>query len=299
MTSAGDAPAARNSRTPVSPGRLRELRTVRSADERMVQVRGRGPAPEQPPQPDLRRRRVQQVAPADDQRDVLAQIVDDDAEPVRPVAVAVADGQVAGRCHLVRARAERVRSIHVSEPAPRATRQDRPVAARARGTARAADAPPRSVVRLGPGRERRARAVAAIDQPVGPQPLGRVAVGRQRVRVGLAHRAGIRREPQPGQILEDAPHRTPRAPASGRGPRCATGPRRRPPRPHPRPRPRWPRAPGAGSPSAPARSGSARRAAGRAGRSGQSSPPSRAPPSRAARSRSRVSRARVATNSRR
>ena len=47
---------------------------------------------EQPAESDLGGGGVEQVPTADDDADVLAQVVDDDAEPVRPVPVAIADG---------------------------------------------------------------------------------------------------------------------------------------------------------------------------------------------------------------
>ena len=63
----------------------------------MVQER-RGSAPaEEPRQTDLRGRRIDQVVAADHEVHTLAQVVHDDAQRVRPVASAVADGQVTGR----------------------------------------------------------------------------------------------------------------------------------------------------------------------------------------------------------
>src|SRR5687768_8958302 len=65
---------------PRVPRRLRELSAIRPPDQRVVQER-RLPLPTQEaPEPDLRRRGVDQVAAADDEADVLAQVVDDDAE---------------------------------------------------------------------------------------------------------------------------------------------------------------------------------------------------------------------------
>src|SRR4051812_8341850 len=57
--------------------------------------RGRGDAAQQPTEPDLGSRRLHQVLAPDDQVDALTQVIDDHAEAICPVAVSVADGQVA------------------------------------------------------------------------------------------------------------------------------------------------------------------------------------------------------------
>ena len=61
----------------------------------MDEARRRGAA-EQPAKPNLRRRGIEQVLTADDEVDPVAEVVDDDAEAVRPVAMTVPDGHVAG-----------------------------------------------------------------------------------------------------------------------------------------------------------------------------------------------------------
>ena len=86
---------------------------------------------QEPPEPDLRRRRLEQVAAADDEVDALTQVVDDDAEPVRPVAVAVTDGEVADGADVARARPDEP-SIQVSVPPPSATRSTGPSSPRSR-----------------------------------------------------------------------------------------------------------------------------------------------------------------------
>ena len=58
---------------------------------------GRGLASEHPREPDLGPCRVQEILAPDDEVDTLAQVVDDDAEPIRPVAVPVPHREVAVR----------------------------------------------------------------------------------------------------------------------------------------------------------------------------------------------------------
>src|SRR5262245_56555011 len=59
--------------------------------------------------------RVEQVVAADDQRDVLHEVVDSRGELIRPVAVTIADDQVAallGRALLLRTVTEIIESLH-------------------------------------------------------------------------------------------------------------------------------------------------------------------------------------------
>jgi hypothetical protein len=70
----------------------------------MVQERRGLGAPQQPCQPDLGRRGGQQVLATNDQVDLLADVVHDDTESIRPVVVAIPDGQIA--CHCDRAGAQ-------------------------------------------------------------------------------------------------------------------------------------------------------------------------------------------------
>ncbi len=184
---------------------------------------------------------------------------------VGPVAVPVADGQVAARRRPRRRRGPSRPSIHVSEPAPSATRSTGP-SRPARGSRPGSRCPATAGRAPRPGRERRPRAVAAVDEAVGAQPLRGVGVGGQRI--GSVWRTGPASATNPSQARSSSDGRVELRPGarSRRGPRCAAAPAPRPPRPRPRPTPRWRRARGAGSPSAPARTGSARRAAGRADR---------------------------------
>ena len=89
-------------------------------------------ASQEPPEPDLRRRRLEQVAAADDEVDALAQVVDDDTEPVRPVAVTVADRRGRPIGATSPAHGPTMPSIHVSVPAPSATRSTGPSSPRSR-----------------------------------------------------------------------------------------------------------------------------------------------------------------------
>ena len=184
----------------MSPSAFESLLPSGSPDQRVVgEDRGRL-APEEASQPDLGRRRGEQVAAADHEVDRLAQVVDDDREPVRPVPVAIADRQVAGtRGDLVRARPDD--GIHPAlRTATERDAQDRPVQPAIPAVARTAGSVPQASVLVRPRLERRARAVAAIDEDLGAEPLD----GRQvrRVVVRLAIGAVVGDEPQPIQVLE-------------------------------------------------------------------------------------------------
>ena len=121
----------------------------------------------------------EQVAAADHEVDALAQVVDDDREPVGPVPVAIADRQVAGtRGDLVRARPDD--GIHPAlRTATERDAQDRPVQAAIPAVARTAGSVPQAAVLVRPRLERRPRAVAAIDEDLIAKPLD----GRQVRRV--------------------------------------------------------------------------------------------------------------------
>ena len=117
-------------------------------------------ATEQAGEPDLGRRRVQQVAAADDEVDALAQVVDDDAKQVRPVPVAVADRRVAVGRDLVGARPDE----RVHPPFRAATErdaQDRAVEPAIAAAARAARSVPRAPGVRGP----RSNVVREQSQP--------------------------------------------------------------------------------------------------------------------------------------
>ena len=75
---------------------LAELRPVGAPDERVVGEGGRRFSAEESPEADLVGRRVDEVLAAGDQVNIVAQVVDDHAQRVGPVAVAVADRQVTG-----------------------------------------------------------------------------------------------------------------------------------------------------------------------------------------------------------
>jgi hypothetical protein len=74
---------------------LGELGARRLPQERVGEECWRGLAAQQAAQAKLGRGGVEQVAAADDQVDAVAEVVDDDAERVAPVAVAVAQSEVA------------------------------------------------------------------------------------------------------------------------------------------------------------------------------------------------------------
>ena len=145
-------------------GGLRQLPTVRSKDQRVVEERGWRRATQEAPEPDLGRRRMQQVTTADDEVDVLVQVVDHDREAVGPVAVPIADRR--GR----RRRPRRPRTAR--RPRPSRSRDRHRWATRSTGPSSPRSRHPpgqpgpvhgRPCVG-GPRRERRARAVAAVDE---------------------------------------------------------------------------------------------------------------------------------------
>ena len=188
MTASADCPAARSSRTPVSPSAFDSF----EPSGRRISgwwAKPAAPRAQEPPEPDLRRRRLEQVAAADDEVDALAQVVDDDAEPVRPVAVPVADRRGRRRRHLARARARRARPSRPPSPPPSATRSTGPSSPRSRQPpgqpgpdhGRPCAAPTRRTSTGSSRSRRRGRAA---------EPLERVA--RRRVVVGLADRPEVR-----------------------------------------------------------------------------------------------------------
>lgn len=71
----------------------------------MDETRRRGAA-EQPAEPDLRRRGIEQILTADDEIDPMAEVVNDDAEAVRPVAMTVLNRHVAGTGNRPRSRSK-------------------------------------------------------------------------------------------------------------------------------------------------------------------------------------------------
>ena len=167
----------------------------------MVGERGWCRATESPPQPDLARRGMEQVPAADDEVDTLPGVVDDDAETVRPVAVPVADRQIAGWRDVVLARAGQ--HVHPGL-APIAERhpQDGSGHPAIATTARAAGTRPRATVCGRPCRESRARAVAPVDQSVCLEDVQGGPIRGARVGIRLADRTEIRTESEPVEVLE-------------------------------------------------------------------------------------------------
>ena len=280
--------------------RLRELRAGRLADQRVVEEPRRLVAAEQPAEPDLAGRVREEVLAADDEVDVLAEVVDDDREPVRPVARPVADDEVAGRRRLagpVGPTQEVVEGLRARRRAPPAGSWPRRRGAPSSGRPRAAGARPVAPVVAGPRRERRPRAAAAIDEVLrrsaAPAPPSYAARG---VGVGLADRTLVRDEPEPGEVLEQRRvERRPRPlPVVVLDPEEHRTRRRAARRPRPRARSR--RGRDGGSPSAPGRTASGGRAGRRAPRSDRrrrsASPSVRGGPSRPGRQRSAPARRR-------
>ena len=190
-------------------------------------------ASEQAGEPDLDRRRGQQVAAADDQVDALTLVIDDDREPVGPVPGAVADREVAVGPDLVGARPDDRIHPALGPPAERRTK-DRAFETARPAAPRAARPVPAPAVLVRPGLERRPRAVAAIDDDRLAEPAERRAV--RLIVVRLADGPGVGDEPEPGKVLEQGRLEPHTRPGPSRGPRCAGGPGVRSWRPCPRPR---------------------------------------------------------------
>ncbi len=127
-----------------------------------------------------------------------------------------------------------------------------------RGIAPGSRRPPSIAVRAAAQfAERRSRAVASVDQS-GRCEAGSAASIYGAWSVTLPDRPGIGHEPEPVEVLEHARSRTPRGFARGRGPRSAAAPARLPRPPGPRRRWRWRRGRGGGIRSVPERSASRR-----------------------------------------
>ena len=233
---------------------------VRPTDQRVVGEPRRPVATEQPRQADLPRRRVEEVAPADDQVDPVAEVVDDDREPVGPVAVPVAHDEVAAGGHLARRGGPRRTSSQDSVPAPSATRTVVSGAPRLR----------HSPGQPGPCQARpwiRAHAVKVErvqSQPYASPCDAQVARGPPRTPPSRRGRSAgpVRRRARTRATRgpRGAPRRRPAGCAGGRGPRSGAVRGRRTPRPGPTPRSRSRRARDGGTPSAPGRTASRVRA---------------------------------------
>src|SRR4051794_35240308 len=131
----------------------------------MMQEHGRLAMTEDTGEPDLHRRRLEQVLAADHEIDSMPHVVDDDAEPVRPVAVPIPDREIAGERDKAGTRAESsvlpgLLPVTEGDAKRRAGSRRKPplgAAARTPGTH------PRSSARPFRRGERRARAVAGVD----------------------------------------------------------------------------------------------------------------------------------------
>ena len=209
---------------------LGELGARRLPQQRVVEEGRRGLAAQQAAEAELGRGGVEQVAAADDEVDAVAEVVDDDAERVAPVAVAVAQGEVAAGRGVARLRAEQEvveRLLAGAEPraegAPGRVLGQRALAAPARAAGPA------------PGEQRGARARAGVDAALRAESCDRGRV-RRRV-VGLAERrrprpAARRAAARPGAGpaapgRRGARSRTSAGSAGGRDPRSAGSPARR------------------------------------------------------------------------
>ena len=249
-------PAARSSRTPVSPSAFESLRPSGRRISGWWGKRGGRSRPSSRAEPDLRRRRVEQVAAADDEVDPLAQVVDDDRERVGPVAVAVADRRGRPRRRRRPTHGPTSPSIQASCPPPRRDPQRSSPARHGAGSRPGSRARPR---------DRASRAHAANVARVQSQPYDeprrrerrrappRTASSR---RIALADRARRPARTRATRGPRGAPRRTRAGSAAGRGPRSAGAPGRRSRAPCPTPRSRSRRARGGGSRSAPARTAS-------------------------------------------
>ncbi len=179
---------------------LGQLPSIRAANEWMMGEGRWGLAAEEARQSDLGRCRLKEVAAPDHQVDPLAQVIDDDREPVGPVPVAIADRQVAApRGDLIGARPDE--RVH---PALGATAkghpEDRPGQPAIPAAAGAAESVPAASVIVRPRLEGRPRAVAPVHQRLVPQPLeGGLIRG---LVLALSQRTVVRHEPEPGEVLE-------------------------------------------------------------------------------------------------
>src|SRR4051812_30076384 len=179
--------------------RLRQLPAVGVPEERVMRERGGRRASEAPGEADLDGGRSEEVAAADDEVHALAQVIDDDRERIRPVAVAIPDGHVAVSRHLVRAWTDK--EVH---PCLRATTErdaqhgpvERTVAA-ATGTTRAVPAA-RVIVR--PLLERGPRAVAAVCGVLSAELVKGRSV--RTLVIGLPDGTFVGHEPEPLKVLE-------------------------------------------------------------------------------------------------
>ena len=197
----------------------------------------------------------QQVAAADDEVDALAQVVDDDREPVGPVAVAVAERGVSPASATSSAHGPTRRPS--SAPSRRRARRAGPARRRRDGGSRR-DSP----VRASDGRARAPRPRTSLreqSQPyTSPSPRSAASAAAYGASSSDWRTARRRREAQPARSSSSAASNSGPAARPGRGPRSATG--HRPPRARPAPTRRWRSRRGrdAGSRSAPGRTGSAR-----------------------------------------
>ena len=200
MTSAAVDPAARSSRTPVSPADFESFEpSGRRTSGWWANAGGRS-------RPSSRARRIwagvacEQIPAADDEIDAVAQVVHDHAERVGPVAVPVADGQVAGRRDLARARPDEPRPSRPRAPSPSATRSTGPAPREPRSGSRPGT---RDRTRVGRDRAAQAANVARVQSQPYTRPSRAEALERPRRRrraagVGLADRAR-RRPSNPSQ----------------------------------------------------------------------------------------------------
>ena len=193
-------PAARSSRTPVSPADFDSLRPSGRRISGWWRNAGGASRPRSRPRRICAAVASSRSRPRIDEVDALAQVVDDHAEPVGPVAVPVADRQVASR-GTSPAHGPTSPSIQASEPPPSATREHRARQA-ASATAARAPRPGHGAVRRRPRRERRPRAVAAVHEPVRPQPRERRRVRPRPLGSRLASGPRSAPEPEPGEVLE-------------------------------------------------------------------------------------------------
>ena len=133
----------------------------------MVQEPCRCPTPEQSPEPNLGRSRVEEVFAADHEVDAVSKIIHHHAQGVGPVAVPVSDREVAPRCDrpglcTLNQIHPRLVAVTKADPPGDAERLSRKPA---RGAfARATGPGPRPRVRRGPLREGRTAAVARVDE---------------------------------------------------------------------------------------------------------------------------------------